>query len=73
MNEEDLDIVKLGALVSLKKTPNELGEILHFSDNEIKNLLFHTSTYVGCPKVWDASMQVSSINKPAIKKSGSAE
>ena len=63
LSEEDKEIAKLAAIAVLRKTPQEVGLKTKLSNSSIQCLLFHLNTYIGCPRVWDASMKTNSFSK----------
>jgi hypothetical protein len=58
LSSHDKSIVKLAALAALKKNAIEVDLSDEMSLSSMNNCLFHASTYLGCPRVWDGSMEV---------------
>lgn len=57
LDNKYLDICHLAVLTTLKKKLQDIPQISTLSLAEIKQLIFHLNTYLGCPRVWDASIQ----------------
>ena len=57
LDKKYLDICHLAILTTLRKQLQDIPTINTLSLAEIKQLIFHLNTYLGCPRVWDASIQ----------------
>jgi|GEM_PF-3524378 len=55
LSDEDLEITKLAVMTALKKDADTVQLTKIFPLSKMQNLIFHANTYVGCPRVWDAS------------------
>ena len=63
LSDEDKEIAKLAAIAVLRKEPQEVGLKTKLTMSSMQNLLFHLNTYIGCPRVWDASMKINPTSK----------
>jgi hypothetical protein len=52
-----LEKCHLAVLATLQLQRNELDVIKILNPSNVKQLLFHLNTYIGCPRVWNASIQ----------------
>jgi len=57
LNSKTLELCNLAAISTLSLKKDDLPAFEKLNTTEITQLIFHLNTYIGCPRVWDASIQ----------------